>query len=154
MLYLNKFLKTIKEDSKVLSSKNLILDFGLIMTQIKGLKKYAFENDLIEKTNQEYFLTQSGEEYLLKNPIEKWPVENKFNLDINVEYLKESKTPSSLTKAMRLIAKYLLEGQPLKGCSLESALYEDIKNCKNLALEIEKDVFNGKRTRPLVFRWW
>ena len=111
----------------------------------KGTNKYYRKYIEIEKTNQEYFLTQSGEEYLLKNPIEKWPVENKFNLDINVEYLKESKTPSSLTKAMRLIAKYLLEGQPLKGCSLESALYEDIKNCKNLALEIEKDVFNGKR---------
>lgn len=146
MNYLNKFLKTVKENPTIFKSEDAILRFGLTNTHIKELKKYALENQLITQEKQNFFLTEKGENFLSENPLVSW--ENKdFPLreSINVEYLKEEKTTAILTKAIRLIAKYLLEGQTLKDFSIEHAVFEDIKNCKILITKLENDILKGKR---------
>ena len=146
MLYLNKFLKTIEENPTIFKSEDVILKFGLTNTHIKELKKYTLENQLITQDKQGFFLTKKGKDFLSKNPIEDW-VNQKYHLreEINVEYLKEEKTTSILTKAIRLIAKHLLENQPLKEFSIEHAVFEDIIKCKNLITKIENDILNGKK---------
>ena len=96
--------------------------------------------------NKSTNLSKKGEDYLTKNPLENW-VNNNFPLReyINIEYLKEEKMTAILTKAIRLIAKHLLENQPLKDFSIEHAVFNDIKNCKNLISKIENDVLTDKK---------
>ena len=146
MLYLNKFLKTIRENPTIFKSEDMIFKFGLTNTHIKELKKYALENQLITQEKQNFFLSKKGEEFLSQNPLESWKNE-KYPLreDINVEYLKEEKTTAILTKAIRLIAKHLLENQLLKEFSIEHAVFEDIKKCKNLTTKIENDILKEKK---------
>ena len=55
MLYLNKLLMNVKNDSKIFKSKEIILKLGLTNTQIKNLKKYALENQLITQIKQDLF---------------------------------------------------------------------------------------------------
>ena len=146
MLYLNKFLSKVKENPAIFKTPEIILVLGLTSSQIKDLKKYALENQLITQSKQWYFLTEQGERYLSKNKIQEF--ENKqFPLRprVNVEYLKEEKLPSVLTKAIRLLAKHLIEKEPLKEFSLEHAIYEDTKNWKILLLKFEEEILNGKR---------
>lgn len=146
MLYLNKFLCKIKENPTIFKTEGLILAFGLTNTQIKKLKQYALENQLITQLKQEYYLTQEGENYLLKNPIESWKIKYFPKLpNINVELLKEDKANLAITKAIRAFAKHLLEKQELKENSLEKALIEDLNKCENLMIEIEKNILDGKR---------
>ena len=146
MLYLNKFLSKIKENPAIFKTSNIIMVLGLTATHIKNLKKYALENQLISQSKQWYFLTEKGEEYLSKNPIKTWKNE-KFSLrpSINVEYLKEEKTPSVLTKALRLVAKHLLENQQLKENSIEYALFCDIEKCNKLEAKISEEILSSKR---------
>lgn len=146
MLYLNKFLEKIKENPLIFKSQQIILNFGLTSSQIKELKKFSTENNLIYAEKQEYFLTENGEKYILEHPAQKWQSKD-FSLrpEINLELLKEEKTPATLTKALRLLAKHLLENQPLKEFSVEHALYEDLKKCKNLHQKIQDDILSGKR---------
>ena len=109
MLYLNKFLSKVKENPAIFKTPEIILVLGITSSQIKNLKKYALENQLITQSKQWYFLTEQGERYLSKNKIQEF--ENKqFPLRpvVNVEYLKEEKLPSVLTKAIRLLAKHLI----------------------------------------------
>lgn len=146
MLYLNKFLARVKENPTILKSQDIILTLGLTATHIKELKKFALENEFIERQKNSYFLTQKGLNYLETNPTSSWATKN-FTLrpEINVEYLKEEKTAAVLTKAIRLLAKNLLENQALKDFSLEHALSIDLKNCSELTYSIETAVLNGKR---------
>lgn len=146
MLYLNKLLMNVKNDSKIFKSQEIILKLGLTNTQIKNLKKYALENQLITQIKQEYFLTEKGEKYIISNPLKKWSNKD-FPLrpEINVEDLKESKTPANITKAIRLLAKNLLINLPLKSFSLEEALINDLKACDRLKTLVEKEILSGNR---------
>lgn len=146
MIYLNKFLTKIKEDPTILKSEKFISLFGLSATQIKDLKKFALENLLIQADKEGCFLTKKGEEYLFENPLESWSIKGfKDRPEVNVEYLKEEKIPAILTKAIRLLAKHLIEKEDLKENSLERALLEDIKISAKLFSQLEKDILNRKR---------
>ena len=146
MIYLNKFLTKIKENPAILKSEKSILLLGLSASQIKGLKKYALENLLIQADKDGCFLTKKGEEYLEENPIVSWASgELRLRPEIKVEYLKEEKIPAILTKAIRLLAKHLIEKENLKENSLEHALLEDVKNSVKLISQLEKDILNKKR---------
>lgn len=146
MLYLNKLLLGIKKDSLLFKSPEIVLKLGISSSQIKELKKYALENQLITQQKQEFTLTTLGEDYLVKNPIENLQVESPLQApNINVEYLKLEKTPAILTKAIRALGRYFIEKENLKEFSLEQALFEDIKRNEKLKLKIEKDILNGKR---------
>ena len=146
MLYLNKLLDELKKDSKIFKDPKVILRLGLTATDIKNLKKYALENQLITQVKQEYFLTEEGEKYLVTNTPPKSKSQD-FTLrpELNVEYLKEEKTPAVLTKAIRAYAKFLIENVEMKENSLENALQNDIKNCKKLYSALEADILNNKR---------
>lgn len=146
MLYLNKLLLGIKKDSLLFKSSEIVLKLGISSSQIKELKKYALENQLITQQKQEFTLTTLGEDYLVKNPIENLQVKSPLQApNINVEYLKLEKTPAILTKAIRALGRYFIEKENLKEFSLEQALFEDIKRNEKLKLKIEKDILNGKR---------
>lgn len=146
MLYLNKLLSEIKKDSKLFKDPEIILKLGLTTTDIKKLKKQALENQLITQSKQECFLTSKGEEFLVSNSTPKSQSQD-FTLrpELNVEYLKEEKTPAVLTKAIRAYAKTLIENSPIKKLSLEQALIKDIENCKSLYSKLEADILNNKR---------
>ena len=146
MLYLNKLLSRIKKDSKIFKNPQIIFELGLTGTDIKNLKKYALENQLITQVKQECFLTEEGEKYLVKNTTPKSKSQD-FTLrpELNVEYLKEEKTPAVLTKAIRAYTKFLIENIEMKENSLENALQNDIKNCKKLYSALEADILNNKR---------
>ncbi len=148
MLYLNKLLTRIKEDSTFLKKENLILNLGLSCSEIKNLKKIALENCFIKQNKQEILLTTKGEEYLSKNPVIPW-ITKEFPLrdEINLEYLKEEKSPTTLTRAIRLYARHLLESKSLKENSLEMALKEDVDRCKKIYTSLEKDILNGKKNK-------
>lgn len=144
MLYLNKFLNAIKKDSQIFKRKNIVNILGITFTEIKKLKKYALENELIIQNKKGIFLSDLGEQYLTQNPFINWDIE-KYNLRprINVEYFKEEKCSPVLKKAIRNLAKHLIEQEEIKQFSLEEALIEDIKNCENLILIIQKEILNG-----------
>ena len=72
MLYLNKFLNEIKNNPVLLKSPHIILTLGISNSQIKELKKYALENQLITQSKFESNLTAKGEEYLAQNPFLAW----------------------------------------------------------------------------------
>ena len=144
MLYLNKLLCKVKENPTFFKSTNLILEMGLSSTQIKDLKRNAIEKQFITQVKQEYYLTPRGEEYLLNNPLEKWQCsEFIMRPDVNVEYLKEEKIPSILTKAIRAFARHLIDAQELKKNSLEFALSVDLKKCKNFSEKLKEDLLDG-----------
>ena len=146
MIYLNKLLSKIKENSAILKSAKLVFELGITSSQIKDLKKYALENQLITQSKNEFFLTSKGEDYLKSNPLESWKTEEFPNRpNINLEYLKEEKSPSTLTKAIRNYAKFLLDSQPLKEFSLEHLLSEDVKKCMKISTKIENDILSGKK---------
>lgn len=142
MLYLNKLLCKIKKNSAIFKSEDIISSLGLTSTQIKNLKKYALENQLITQSKQGCFLTKLGENYLELNPLEN-------NSALNVEILKEEKTSPILTKAIRNIAKFFLENQELKDFSLEKAIFNDLENCEKIEKEIHQKLLNGKRNSLL-----
>ena len=106
MIYLNKLLKCIKENPLIFKSQQIILKMGLNLSQIKDLKKLALEKGFIISSKNGVFLSTKGEIYLAENPIITW-VSEKFPLrpEINLEYLKEEKTSSVLTKTIRNLAE-------------------------------------------------
>ena len=76
MQYLNKLLSKIEEKPELFKTNEIILTLGLTNSQIKSLKKYALENQLITQSKQKYFLTESGKNYLVLNPLIKWSNKN------------------------------------------------------------------------------
>ncbi len=146
MLYLNKFLSEIKKNPQILKSNEVILTLGLSSTQIKELKKFALEKEFITQEKSGCFISEKGDAYLSSNPIISWKTKD-FQLrpNINLEYLKEEKTPAILTKAIRNLARNLIENQELKPFSLEQALKNDLNKCQDLYSKIEFDILEGKR---------
>lgn len=146
MLHLPKLLDKIQNDSKIFKDPEIIVTLGLTGSDIKKLKKFALENQLITQEKQEYFLTEKGKEYLVTNLTPKSNSQD-FTLSpkLNVEYFKEEKTPAVLTKAIRAYAKFLIEKTEIKENSLEKALADDIEKCQKLYSKIEANILNNKR---------
>ncbi|MFI3300583.1 MAG: hypothetical protein R3Y28_04095 [Candidatus Gastranaerophilales bacterium] len=149
MNYLNKILSCIKNDAKLFQNPEINHITGLTNTQIKELKKHALENNLIQDCKREFTLTDLGVEYLEQNPIQSWCGANyPSRPEVNIESLKLEKAPPTLTRAIRLLAKHLIEGEDLKQNSnedyLQRELLSETSNCKDLKTEIEEFVLSGK----------
>ena len=152
MEYLNKLLVCIEKDPKIFKNPDLNFIVGLTNTQIKDLKKYAITNELIKEDKKEYFLTPKGQNYLKEKPIQSWCCkEYPKRPEINLEYLKLDKMPPILTKAIRCLARHLLEGEELKENSIESYLMRELlsenSTCKNIKNEIEEYILQGKKIK-------
>ncbi len=152
MEHLNKLLACVEKESLIFKNPDLNFIVGLTNTQVKDLKKIAVEEGFIKNDKQEFFLTEKGKIYLKENPIKSW-CSDKFpkRPEINLEYLKLEKMPPTLTKAIRCLARHLLEGEELKENSIESYLMRELlsKNstCKDIKKEIKKDILKGKKIK-------
>ena len=152
MEHLNKLLKNVEKESTIFKNPDLNFILGLTNTQIKDLKKFAIQNELIYEEKKEFFLTQKGKEYIAQNPIKSWcSPEFPKRPEINLEYLKLEKMPPILTKAIRCLARHLLENEDLKENSTESFLVRELlaenSTCKDLKNEIEQYVLQGKKIK-------
>lgn len=68
-----------------------------------------------------------GTEYLETHPIESWCSEAfPHRPELNLEYLKDEKTPATVTKAVRNLARHLLDGEELKPNSMEDFIQEEL----------------------------
>lgn len=150
MIFLNKLLKGVKNDSQLF--KNLKVNFilGLTNTQTKELKKFAITNEFIIQKKQKFFLTEKGRLFLKNNPCESW-ISSEFpkRPELNLEYLKEEKPTATVTKAIRNLAKHLLDGEALKPYSMEAFIQEELlsENSKFKELEQELNVSLSKDHR-------
>ncbi len=152
MDYLNKLLFCVVKDSSIFKNPDLNFIIGLTNTQVKELKKYAITNELIKEEKKEFFLTEKGQNYLKENPIISW-CSDKFpkRPEINLEYLKLDKIPPTLTKAIRCLARHLLEGEEIKENSIESYLMRELlsdnSTCKEIKNKIEEYILQGKKIK-------
>lgn len=153
MEYLNKLLFHIEKDGSIFKNPEINYVLGLTNTQVKDLKKEAISNGYIqEKEKREFILTPKGKEYLKNNPIKSWCSKDfPKRPEINLEYLKLEKMPPILTKAIRCLARHLLEGEELKQNTIEDYLSRELlaenSSCKDLKDEIEKYILNGEKIK-------
>ena len=152
MEYLNKLLSCIEKDLEIFKKSDLNFIVGLTNTQVKELKKYAISNGLVKEEKKEFYLTDEGKKYLAENHLKSWCCETfPKRPEINLEYLKLEKMPPILTKAIRCLARHLLEGEELKENSVESYLMRELlletSTCSALKKEIEKYVLCGKKIK-------
>ena len=148
MQFLNKFLKRIEENPTIFKNPKINYLFGLTTSQIKELKKYALSNGLIEQRKQEYHLTENGKIYLKNNPIKGWGDDFPKRPELNLEYLKQEKMPATVTKAIRNLARHLLDGEELRENSMEKFIFEELLSeksaFKHLSMELD-DCFLTER---------
>ncbi len=152
MEYLNKLLFCVEKDSEIFKKSDLNFIVGLTNTQVKDLKKYAITNGFVREEKKEFFLTEEGKKYLNENPLKSWSCkEFPKRPEINLEYLKLEKMPPVLTKAVRCLARHLLEGEELKENSVESYLMREMllenSTCTTIKQEIEKYILCGKKIK-------
>lgn len=127
MLFLNKLLNGVKDNPKLFKEPRIGFILGLTNTQIKDLKKFATANNLITQQKQEYFLTDPGIKYLETHPIESWCCQEfPKRPELNLEYMKLEKMPATVTKAVRNLARHLLDGEELKQNSMEDFIQEEL----------------------------
>ena len=150
MQYLAKILTAIKENSKIFQNPEVNFILGLTTSQVKELKKTALTEGLTEEHKREFTLTKAGEQYINEVPITSWVDEvNNKRPEINLEYLKVEKTPPTVTKAIRCLARHLLEGGDLKENSTEHYLVRELlcskSTCAKIKKEIEKFVLQNNK---------
>lgn len=143
MEHLNKLLFHIESTPELFKQKDIGFILGLTNTQIKDLKKSAIENGFIVERQRQFYLTDLGKTYIQEHPF--------TPSGVNLEYLKFEKMPPILTKAIRCLARHLLENEELKEHSIETYLTQELlsgnSNCKNLREEIEKYILQGKKIK-------
>lgn len=152
MQHLAKTLTAIKKDSKLFKNPEVNFILGLTTSQVKELKKTTIIEGLIEEHKREFTLTKAGEQYIEEIPIISWNDEiNTRRPEINLEYLKLEKTPPTVTKAIRCLARYLLEDEDLKEHSTEHYLIRELlcskSTCIKIKKEIEKFVLQNAKSR-------
>lgn len=127
MLFLNKLLKGIKNYPTIFKDPRINFILGLTNSQVKELKRFAITNGFIIQKKQEFFLTEKGDLFLKNNPFESWQ-NSKFpkRPQLNLEYLKEEKTTPTVTKAIRNLARHLLDGEELKPYTMEAFIQEEL----------------------------
>ena len=150
MQYLIKTLIAVEKDPNLFKNPEVNFILGLITSQVKELKKTAITEGLIEEHKREFTLTKVGEQYINEVPIASWVDEvNKKRPEINLEYLKVQKTPPTVTKAIRCLARHLLEGEDLKENSTEHYLVRELlcskSTCAKIKKEIEKFVLQNNK---------
>lgn len=152
MEHLNKLLSCIEKEPTIFKNPDLNYIVGLTNTQVKDIKKYAIKNGFIKEEKKEFFLMERGKKYLQENPIISWcSKEFPKRPEINLEYLKLDKMPPVLTKAIRCLARHLLEEEELKENSIESylkrELLSDTSTCVDLKKEIEDYILQDKKVK-------
>lgn len=150
MQHLAKILTAIKKDSKLFQNPEINFILGLTTSQAKELKKTAISEGLIQETKREFTLTKAGEQYIEEVPIISWNDEtNNKRPEINLEYLKLEKTPPTVTKAIRCLARHLLENEELKENSTEHYLVRELlcsrSTCAKVKKEIEKFILQNNK---------
>ena len=150
MQHLAKLLIAIKKDSKLFKNVEVNFILGLTTSQVKELKKTAISEGLIEDYKREFTITKAGEQYINEVPVISWVDEtNNKRPEINLEYLKVEKTPPTVTKAIRCLARHLLENEELKANSTEHYLVKELlcshASCVTIKKEIEKFVLQNNR---------
>jgi len=150
MQRLAKLLTVIKKDSKLFKNPEVNFILGLTTSQVKDLKKIAIKEELIEEHKREFILTKAGEQYINEVQIISWVEEiNNKRPEINLEYLKLEKTPPTVTKAIRSLARHLLEGEDLKENSTEHYLVRELlcskSTCEKVKKEIEQFVLQNNK---------
>lgn len=149
---MTKLLTHIKNNSKLFQEPELNYILGLTTTQIKDLKKEAMKNSFIHEIKREFFLSEEGEKFLAENPQISWVnEENAKRPEINLEYLKLEKAPPTVTRAIRLLAKHLLESEELKENSIEYYLVRELlcakSTCAKVKKEMSKIILKDKRLK-------
>lgn len=150
MLFLNKLLKGVKDDPLIFRNPKIGFVLGLTSSQIKELKKFALSNCFIKQQKQEYYLTIFGEDYLNSHPIQSWRTDEfPKRPELNLEYLKEEKTPATVTKAIRSLARHFLDGEELKPNSMEEFIQVELlaENSKFQCLTNEIEEFFSSEKR-------
>lgn len=141
MLFLNKLLKEVKGNPTLFKNPKINYILGLVPTQTKELKKFALQQGYIIQNKQEYFLTEEGNEYLKNNPIESWNnIKFPKRPNLNLEYLKTETPSATVTRAIRNLAKYLLDKETLKPNSIESFIYDDLLSENSEFKEIQTEM--------------
>ncbi len=134
--YVAKVLLALAKDENFFSQKNKNFSIGLSENDIKKVKNYCLDNNLIEKNDKNYTISVKGLK-LIKNYKDKLRI-------TNIEYLKVEKTPPTLTKAIRALARHLIEDEVLKKDSLEENLKKELLNFRELKKEVENYIYNRK----------
>ncbi len=134
--YVIRVLQALKKDELFLSQKQKPFSIGLSETDIKKVKKCLIDEKLIEQKEKGYVLSKKAQN-LIENFVDKFKI-------TNIEYLKLDKTPPTLTKALRALARHLLQGEDLKKDSLEENLKKELLNFKDLKKELEEFVEQEK----------
>ena len=118
MLYLNKLLYCIKKHPNLFTLSNVCFVTGLIKNQLTVLRHFATSNGLIcaADKRKHYILTELGEKYLACNPL----IKNNSLPDTNLEYLKVEKTPAIVIRAIRQLAKHMIDNEEIKQDSVEN----------------------------------
>lgn len=152
MEYLNKFLSCVEKNSLLLKSKEINFILGLNNSLVQNLKKEAIKENLITINKNEATLTIKGQNYLKENPIKNWKTEEyPQRPEINLELLKLSKASPVVTKAIRNLAKHLLENAELKENSYEFYIYQEILNkneeCKKFIKDFELEILNSNKIK-------
>lgn len=143
MEHLAKILIAIKKNSKLFQNPEANFILGLTTSQVKELRKTAITEGLIEEHKREFTLTKAGEQYINEVPVTSWVDEiNNKRPEINLEYLKLEKTPPTVTKAIRCLARHLLEDESLKENSTEHYLIREILCSQSTCNEIKNEVEN------------
>lgn len=131
MNYLPKLLSKVEQCPGIFTEKDVNFILGLTATQVKELKKFALNNGLICKNEEDktYYLTNFGQKYLSENPHLSW-ISKEFpkRPDTNLEYLKLEKMPPVVSRGIRLLAKHMLEGETLKENSTEEYFVKELLN--------------------------
>lgn len=141
-LHITKLLTHLKNNPHLFQEKDLNFIVGLTSTEIANAKKVIFGNTLATRFKQDVILSDAGLQFIKKNPLNHWSTEEYPNRpEINLEYLKLEKHPPTLTKAIRQLAVYLLEGGCLKPYSMEENIYREIfsekSSCNKLCTEVK-----------------
>lgn len=150
MEHLAKLLLAVKHDPKLFQNKQINYILGLANTQIKDLKKYATAENFITESKREFFVTLMGDKFIQDNPIVLWSDEINFKRpEVNLEYLKLNKAPPALTKAIRSLARHLLENKELKENSIEHSLIKELlcsaSGCFKIKKEIEELILSSNK---------
>ena len=152
-----RMLSCVRDDAKFFLREDAPYFCGLAKTKMQELKKYLIYENFLEERKREYFLTEKGKEFLNRVFDEETTNEIKFGFRkvyektpvIICDALTKEKAPASLTRAIRLLAKHLVEGDELRKNSAEEFLYREIladgASCRSVRFEMENYLLNSGR---------
>ena len=152
-----RMLCCVRNDAKFFLKEDASYFCGLAKTKMHELRKHLIRENFLEEHKREYFLTEKGKEFLNRIFDEETTNEIKFGFRkvyektpvIICDALTKEKAPSTLTRAIRLLAKHLLEGCELRKNSTEEFIYRELfdgeASCQSVLLEMENYLLEGGR---------